>query len=145
MSQTNDKVRLFADAVAWAASTNYPSAFPESRDPDLFTGDMKGAEVDGMSIAFTKTGGAGTLDCKLQHSHDGTNWSDVHATLADFAQLSDTGSEMVDISDLPLLRYVRFVTTRGTTLAGTLTLRLHFRQVYARGRYAPPGYITKAT
>lgn len=146
-NQTNDKVRLLADGVTWTASVGFPpeTPFPSTRDPDLFIGDFKGAEVQGMSWDFTKTGGAGTIDGLLRHSADGVNWYDVDATNAKFTQLADTGNEMVDLSGFELLRYLSVKTTLGTNLAGTLTIRIHFSQTGAKGRYAPPGYSTKPT
>lgn len=141
--QTNDKVRIFANAVTFSATATYPgTSFPTSRDPDLFIGDMKGAEVSGISWLVASATGAGTIDGKIQHSADGTNWSDV---TTDFTQLAADGAEFVDLTAEPLLRYIRFVVTKGGTFGCTLTLRAHFKQTGAKGRYAPPGYSTKPT
>lgn len=74
---------------------------------------VEGSTIDtkdfGDSVVFLDAGaftGAGTLDCKLQESADGSTWTDISG--ADFTELTGAGhQELSEILDKDRKRYVR--------------------------------------
>jgi hypothetical protein len=64
-----------------------------------------------------------TLDVKVQHSPDKTNWKD----LVSFTQQTDTGGSELKGITLPIMGFIRTVVAlTGTTKAATVTVDLLF-------------------
>lgn len=112
-------IRELTNAVY--AATGQSTAIQLTSDTDATVDKLNmGYHLSGY-IRLHTIGGAGTLDCTIQTSPDGTNWFD----LITFTQLAAAGSEAVHAGEgVALLRYVRASWVKGGTLVGTLQVIL---------------------
>lgn len=151
-ARTSNKRRKVLNGVTVAATSNLP-AFPSAgaaASPQVFAGDLSGAEVIGIEWKAVNTAGTNpTLDAKLQHSRDGIKWHDVDATNAKFTQAAlalATTEQFVQIpANLELMKYLRLAFTIGGTAGPsyTVTWWVLFNQLGPKGNLAPPGYLAK--
>jgi len=106
---------VFNSAEVLAATSNSSTAYIQQTSNNLVA-----------SYVATAVNGATTVDCKIQHSPDGTNWYD-HTT---FTQLvGSDGDEVIQIDKTtdPFLPYMRSVVTlAGGTKAATITCELFY-------------------
>lgn len=85
--------------------------------------DNNSIDFVGVLVCTAVVGGAPTVDVKIQHSIDGSNWFDLVA----FTQLTAAGSELKNIT-APVLSQVRAVIDLGGTItSATLKVELAFR------------------
>ncbi len=90
---------------------------------EAFSPDDSTVDFVAVLVCTAVVGGAPTIDVKLQHTIDGTNWFD----LVTFTQLTATGSELKNITT-PVLSQVRAVIDLGGTItSATCKVELAFR------------------
>lgn len=139
---TARKVRVLVDQVITADGPlpAFPTG-PDANDRVVFLGDFKGAEI----LGFEFTSGAFTditaLDCNIEHSLDGANWHVLKALVQKLGAACTLDD--LDDGDPEPLRYLRanFSATGNYGQAAGVKIKIAFRQVGAKGAFAPPGVL----
>ena len=141
-SPTYDKVRTLVDGTSVTATINLPS-FPIGPDSNgfvSFAGAMGQVKIGGFDIAVASFTGLDSIDAKIQHSDDGSTWTDVDATNLAFTQATGNTTEQLDVPDDTFFKqYIRVAFTVVGSGSAAVTVRVFYAQCGLRDRLAPPG------
>ena len=140
------KQRVLVNAVSVTATINLP-AFPDgSADPLVFAGALGGAKVGGYSIEVASWSGLTSIDAKIQHSDNGSDWEDVDATNLAFTQATGNTTEDLDVPDDTFMqRFQRVAFTVVGTGSAAVTVKAAYLQCGPRDQLAPPGLTNKVS
>lgn len=139
-----DKSRVLVNAVLVNGTQNTPVDFTVTTlaggsRRTMHEGDFQGATIGAIEI--TVAGFSGTsITPVFETSHDGITWTLWVTGFGALGAAGVTTKYAEDDFESPK-RFVRATWTVIAAGAGTVTVRIRYAQITARGAYAPPGLV----
>lgn len=139
-----DKTRVLVNAVLVNGTQNTPTGFTTAATTagDSRTkheGDFQGCFLGAIEIVVTGFSGT-SITPTFETSEDGITWVTWTTGFAALTAAGTTTKYAEDDFESPK-RFVRIAWVVAGAGAGTVTVKIRYAQVGARGAYAPPGLV----